>query len=86
MENESYRSITNCFQPRDVDLSERIQMLMNLERYSLEVELAALKRESKTESDYAEINQYQKVLDAMDYFNSNGGIIKAKEKQEKEVQ
>jgi len=44
-----------------------------------------LKRESKTESSSAEINQYQKVLDAMDYLDRNGGIIKAKEKQEEEM-
>lgn len=87
MENYSYRSISNFLPPppRDVDPCERIQMLMNQERYSLEAKLATLKRESKTESSSAEINQYQKVLDAMDYLDRNGGIIKAKEKQEEEM-
>jgi hypothetical protein len=51
MGNENCRSsFSTLLQPSDTDPSARIEMLMNLEKNSLETKLAALKEEEVTDS------------------------------------
>jgi len=50
MGNDNCRSISTLLHPGDTDPSARIERLMNLERFSLEEKLGALKREPNTES------------------------------------
>lgn len=61
-------------------------MLMNLEKNSLETKLAALKEEEVTDSVQSQISQIKKLIDTMDYFASNGGIVEAKTRHQEEMQ